>query len=358
MRHHPLRCDPHGTRRDLRGLRPPAPRPARRRAGSHLRAERHRRGRPAAGAGRSHRGGLAGAGRRADRAVPHGHARPERAAAGPLHRRDRSRGVDRAVGRDDAAAGHRLPRARRPRRARGPPAGRGRVLRRARRRGHRARSRPVVPRAGQRIHRGADAPAVRRARRGSAAPGQARPLRPPAVAGPPRRRAVLGRRRPGAGPPRLAHRVHRDRRPLPGHALHRAGRRLRPALPPPRDGRRARLRRDRAGDGPALRPHRDGGAGRGEDVQVPGQPGAGLHPAPARGGPAGHPPGHPRPPLPGGLVLDRRAAGALPRAPAHLAPGSAGGPRGRTDRPSGGRGRSRRVAGASAAAPGAGAARR
>ena len=51
-------------------------------------------------------------------------------------------------------------------------------------------------------------------------------------------RAVLGRRPLGAGPARLAHRVHRDRAATTsGMALRRPGRRHRPGLPAPRDER-------------------------------------------------------------------------------------------------------------------------
>ena len=71
-------------------------------------------------------------------------------------------------------------------------------------------------------------------------PGQEEPARPDAVDGRPRGRAELGRRLARPRPARLAHRVRGHRPRPPRHGLRRPGRRLRPRLPAPRDGRLAR----------------------------------------------------------------------------------------------------------------------
>ena len=60
---------------------------------------------------------------------------------------------------------------------------------------------------------------------------------------------------------------------------------------------------------PALRARGHGAAGRGEDVQVAGQPRVRVPAARGRCRPDGHPAGDPRPPLPAGLGLDRCRAG-------------------------------------------------
>ena len=65
----------------------------------------------------------------------------------------------------------------------------------------------------------------------------------------------------GPRPARLAHRVRRHRPRPPGHGLRRPGRRLRPGLPAPRDGRLARAGADRrVPDGQGVRPRRHGRA--------------------------------------------------------------------------------------------------
>ena len=106
LRHHAVRRDPHGPRRDLPRLRPPQPGLAQRRARGGLRPERHRRRRPAARAGDEGQGRLGGAGRARDRAVPAGHGGAARPGARPLHR---CRRVDPARHRPDhpAAGGRR-----------------------------------------------------------------------------------------------------------------------------------------------------------------------------------------------------------------------------------------------------------
>ncbi len=125
--------------------------------------------------------------------------------------------------------------------------------------------------------------AVRRARRRPGPAGQEEPARPDAVAGRPPGRAELGRRVPGPRPARLAHRVRGHRAGPPRHGLRRPGRRLRPGLPAPRDGRLARPgahRRVPVREG--VRPRGHGRARRREDVQVQGQPGLRLRAARAR----------------------------------------------------------------------------
>ena len=97
---------------------------------------------------------------------------------------------------------------------------------------HDVRSRGV--RGGLRAGRGGDAGDLRRAWRGSRPARQARP-RWTACCG--RRRAPMSRRgtpHSGTVGP-VAHRVHGDRPGPPGHGLRRAGRRLGPRVPAPRD---------------------------------------------------------------------------------------------------------------------------
>ena len=86
LRHHAVRRHPPRPRRDLHRLRPAQPGLARRRPRGALRAERHRRRRPAAGAGHRDRRRLGRARRARDRAVPRGHDR----AAGARARRTTS----------------------------------------------------------------------------------------------------------------------------------------------------------------------------------------------------------------------------------------------------------------------------
>ena len=103
--------------------------------------------------------------------------------------------------------------------------------------------------------------------------GQEAPAGRPAVAGRPRGRAQLGRRLARPWPARLAHRVHRHRPGPPRHGVRRPGRRLRPRLPAPRDGRlHAQALTGECPFARGLRPRRHGRARRGEDEQVPGQP--------------------------------------------------------------------------------------
>ena len=216
LRHHAVRRDPHGSRRDLPGLRPAAARLARPRPRRHLHAERHRRRRPAARARDRDRRRLGRAGRARDAAVPRGHDRAAHHPAGALHRRGR---VDRPG-----------------RRPRGTPAG-------GRRRLHASTTTststctPIPASASSRAstrqtmlrifpERGGDPDRA----------GQEAPARLPAVAGRASRRAAVGHA-PGPWPSRLAHRVRGDRAAPPRHGLRRAGRRLRPGLPAPRDVR-------------------------------------------------------------------------------------------------------------------------
>ena len=146
---------------------------------------------------------------------------------------------------------------------RGLPGRRGRVLpglgRAALRRRRRARARR-------------DGRAVRRARR------RPRPARQEGPAGP----AAVARRAPGrarlgqparARPAGLARRVHRDRRQPARAAPGRAGRRVRPGLPPPRAVRRPRRGAHRAvAVRRRVRARRDDRARRREDEQVARQP--------------------------------------------------------------------------------------
>ena len=113
LRHHPVRRHPHRPRQHLRRLRPAEPGLARRRARRRLRAERHRRRRPAAGAGDPGRDRLAAARRRPDRAVPDRHDRTERHPAGALRRGRRVHRRGRRADRRAAGEGGGLRRRRR-----------------------------------------------------------------------------------------------------------------------------------------------------------------------------------------------------------------------------------------------------
>ena len=198
-------------------------------------------------------------------------------------------------------AGSGLPGGRQRRRA-----GRGRLLRRrsggqALRRGHGR----LDPRRRLRTVRRRDARAFCRTRRRSR-PGRQTPgAGPAALARCPRGRTELARRRAGGGPARLAHRMHGHRAEVPARPVHRAGRRLGPDLPAPRNGRRACLLPVRRAAGAPLLPRRHGGARRRENEQVQGKPGPGLQTPRRRRGPGRDPAGHPGPPLPQRLVLDR-----------------------------------------------------
>ena len=103
------------------------------------------------------------------------------------------------------------------------------------------------PHFGEVSHLDADAMRLLSAERGGDPdrPGKKNPLDSDALAGRPRRRAVVGRRLARRRPARLAHRVRGHRPGPPRHGLRRAGRRLRPRLPAPRDGRLARAGADR-----------------------------------------------------------------------------------------------------------------
>ena len=128
VRDHAVRRHAHGPRGDLRRLGPAGPGLAGRRARGHLRAERHRRGRPAAGAGRAGRRGLAGAGRPRDRPVPVRHDGAAGAAARPSRRRGRGDAAHRGVQRGAGPARRALrPRGRRVLRPGRRPGLRGRV---------------------------------------------------------------------------------------------------------------------------------------------------------------------------------------------------------------------------------------
>ena len=93
----------------------------------------------------------------------------------------------------------------------------------------------------------ADARAVRRARRRPGPARQEGPARLPALAGRASGRAGLGHRRWAAAGPAGTSSARRSRCSHLGEALRRAGRRQRPRLPAPRDGRVARPRRRSTG---------------------------------------------------------------------------------------------------------------
>ena len=90
------------------------------------------------------------------------------------------------------------------------------------------------------------------------------------------RGAQLARRRAGGGAARLAHRMYRHRPGVPAGTVHRAGRRLGPDLPAPRDGRRPCLLPGRRAAGTPLRACRHGRPRRRKDEQIQGQPRPGL----------------------------------------------------------------------------------
>ena len=215
LRDHALRRDPHGPRRDLRRLRPARPGLARQRSRRALRAERHRRRRPAARARGRHRAGLAGARRARDRAVPRGHGGAARASRRsdyigavesiPLvvdyvHQLQES-GAVYAVDGDLYFSVRSDPRF-------GSVSGLDEAQ--------------MLAVFGE---RGGD----------PGRPGKKDAAGLPAVAGAACRGTRVGQRA-GARAAGLAHRVHRDRADLPRHDHRRAGRRQRPGVPPPRDG--------------------------------------------------------------------------------------------------------------------------
>ena len=191
--------------------------------------------------------------------------------------------------------------------------------------------RPVLAAVRLRVRAGRadDAGAVRRAGRRPGAAGQEGPARPGAVAGGPARRAELGlaaRARPAG----LARGVRGDRAAAAGDGFRRAGRRQRPRLPAPRDVGRARGGGDRpVAVRPGVRARRDGRAGRREDVQEQGQPGARLRAARVGRGPGRAAAGAAGRALPGRPRLDGGGAGAGVRAAGALAGrgGAAGRPR-------------------------------
>ena len=165
-----------------------------------LRAERHRRRRPAAGAGRPGRRGLARAGPPGNPAVPRGHGGAAGPAAGPPDRGGRGAAGHRAVQRPDGRPGRPVQR------------GRGRLLRPVGGPGVR-----LAFRAGhaQRLRPGRDGRDRRGARRRPGPSRQEGPARRPGLAGGAARRAGLGiavRPRPA----RLARRVRGDRHRVPG----------------------------------------------------------------------------------------------------------------------------------------------
>ena len=195
---------------------------------------------------------------RADRAVPRGHGGAQRAPADALRRRGR---VDPAGGRPDRGAA-------------GP-----------RRRSTRSTIREFpdlyFAQASDAefgsLSRLDEAEAHRALRRARRRPGPARQegTRWTAWSGGWRatRRAVLGlavRARPAG----LAHRVHRDRAGPAGADFDVQGGGSRPGLPAPRDVRRGGPGGHRTAVRAGVRAQRDGRTGRGEDVQVQGQPGA------------------------------------------------------------------------------------
>ena len=204
LRHHAVRRDAPGPRRDLRRLRPAQPRLARRRARGALRAERHRRRRPAARAGAARRGGLAGARRPGDRAVPRRHG----GAAGPAARRlRRRRRVDPAGRRDGPAA---RPRSGTPTRSTATGTSRCTPTRASATVSEPARAEMLALFA----ERGGDPDR----------PGQEAPARLPAVARRAAGRAGVGLA-PGPRTARVARRVQRDRAQPPRGGLRRPGRR-------------------------------------------------------------------------------------------------------------------------------------
>ena len=101
----------------------------------------------------------------------------------------------------------------------------------------------------------------------------------------------------GPGRPGLAHRVLGAGPARAGQHDRPARRRHRPDLPPPRVRAGAVRGRHRRAVRPPLDARGHGAQGRREDVEEPGQPGL-RRPAPGDVGPAGHPPGRARAPLP------------------------------------------------------------
>ncbi len=119
----------------------------------------------------------------------------------------------------------------------------------------------------------------------------------------------LGRGRPG-----LAHRVLGDLAAPPRRGVRRPGRRQRPGLPAPRDERlRGAVRLRRADVRAGLHARRHGRLPGREDVEVQGQPGAGVTAAAVGRRPDGDPAGPARAPLPLRLGVDRRRPGGRPR---------------------------------------------
>ena len=97
-----------------------------------------------------------------------------------------------------------------------------------------------------------------------------------------------------------------------GQRLRRPGRWLRPDLPAPRDVRLGGAGRHRPAVRAGLRAQRDGRSRRREDVEVQGQPGAGLEAARSRRRPDGDPAGPALPALPRRLDVDRRRSWPRP----------------------------------------------
>ena len=158
LRHHAVRRDPPGPRRDLRDVRRPRPHAARRRPRGPVRAERHRHRRPAAREGGARRPRLGRAGPRGDRPLRRGHDGAAGHRARPFHRRRRVDPAHRQGGRGAGGERLRIP-------ARVPGGWARRLLRRDRAAALR-RGLPSGPRR--------DARAVRRAGRRPRAGGEAR----------------------------------------------------------------------------------------------------------------------------------------------------------------------------------------
>ena len=202
LRHHPVRRHAHGARGHLRGLRPAAPRLARRRA----RRTRYVQNVTDVDDPLLERAAATGVDWR-DLAADQTQLFADDMAALRVLPPDVYEGAIEAIPRivDAGRAA--------PRRGRGVPGARRRQ--RARRRRLLLRARRPRLRRGVAPRRAGDAGTLRGAWRRPAARRQEAPARRPALAGGAPRRALVGRRPARPRPPRLAHRVHRDRAGAP-----------------------------------------------------------------------------------------------------------------------------------------------
>ena len=186
-----------------------------------LRAERHRRRRPAARTGRADGEDWRDLAERETDLFRDRHDRAAGAAAGPLRRRGRGDPA-RSCRADRGGCSTRAPPTTSTTTSTSPSAPRRRF-------GYESR-----------LRRGGDAHAVRRARRRPGPAGQEGPARPAAVAGGAAGRAVLGLASSDPGRPGWHVECAAIALDRLGHGVRRAGRRHRPALPAPRDVARPR----------------------------------------------------------------------------------------------------------------------